>query len=128
MIFHTEGLLSKWGFSDGDLLDDLIWDAGMEEVGDFLFDKKDEAGSIYGFDHTVLVLVLLTHVLPVLDQKVETRVIGTIHNPLRATTVDGMDVRDAWFGDREYPGAITPAEVEVPDETILALARSLIVD
>jgi hypothetical protein len=128
MRFYTEGFLSKWGFEDGDLLDDLLYEE-LGTVDDFVFDKRDEVGSIYGFDHTVLMLVLITIVLPALDQRVDVMAVGTIHNPLRATKVDGVEVpHEIVYGSVEPPpGMITPEYVDVPDATILTIARSLVV-
>ncbi len=107
MLFATSGLLSKWGFSDGDLLDDLLWDH-----------------DIRGADNqAVLATIVEQYVVPALDQEVETERIGTLHNPIRAVTVDGEE-----WGDRVYQpfiadGVLTPEYVEVPDDVILDLAR-----
>ena len=69
--FYPEGLLSKWGFADGDLLD-------------YAFTRED----LCDFVEKVIVPQITSH-------KVETCRISTIHNPIRAKTVDGIEV--------EYP-------------------------
>lgn len=108
VTLHAECLLSKWGFCDGDLLEWLC------EFGDFN-------------EHDVLCAVVKQKLIPALAQKVEVEVLGTCHNPIRAKTVDGVDVTDLWFDAfRKMPAPVlTPASVDVTVEEILAIARSL---
>ncbi len=108
MRFYTSGLLSKWGFGDGDMLDEMLWDAGI-----YLDDS-----------HTLLIRIVRELVLPRIEQKVEVFEIGTIHNPIRADTVNGKRV-DHCADDPGVP-PLTPEFIEVPEEVILNLARSLI--
>lgn len=61
VVLRAEGLLNKWGFSDGDLL-------------------ADDTGS----RHDLLVELVKEHLLPLLPG-VEVDRIVTIHNPVRAT-------------------------------------------
>jgi hypothetical protein len=61
VVLRSEGLLNKWGFSDGDLV-------------------ADDTGS----RHDLLVKLVKKHLLPLLPG-VDVDHIVTIHNPIRAT-------------------------------------------
>ena len=104
----SNGLLSKWGFNDGDMLDDLLMEHDLDKVD----------------DHKLLTELVLKYVLPKLDQKVEVEIIGTAHNPIRARTVDGVDVASDWFNPTRAE-CLTPEFVGIPIATILELAREL---
>jgi hypothetical protein len=104
-LFTTGDLLSKWGFHDGDQLD-WLWEHGR-------FNR-----------HQVLLEVVKRHILPALAQKVEVTLISSGHNGVRATTVDGIDVRDCWYGDKEGP-ELFPEHVIVRGEEILAIAKEI---
>jgi hypothetical protein len=110
MRFWTDGLISKWGFDDGDQLSDYCYDLSEEGV-------KVE-------DHDLLIAVVKRKILPALDQHLDLEVISTIHNPIRATHVDGLDVRSAHY-EPDFPSPITPEFVDVPEEVIRALAVEL---
>jgi len=111
MRFVTNGLLSKWGFNDGDQL----WD--------FCYDLEDRDG-IKVHAHPLLIEVVKRRIVPALDQSVSLSTIQTIHNPIRATEVDGRDVTAAHY-DPDYPDLLTPDVIEVADDDILAIAREL---
>lgn len=77
----AEDLESKWGFSDGDLIFDWLPDDDLDKLCDF--------------SHTVLVDLVRTHLMPVVTaagHSVELEVIGTIHNPVRARSINGQEV------------------------------------
>jgi hypothetical protein len=95
-------LLSKWGFSDG---------AAPREWRDFI--NPPEA---LGIDYTPfpLIQVVRRYLLPALDQKVEVEEIATSHNPIRAISVDGVDVVDFWTEGDDSTGILTPEFVKVP--------------
>lgn len=101
-------LLSKWGFNDGD-------------EPDWLLDILDARGIEHPDDwHAILRRLVREDLLPALDQRVEVVDIDTIHNPIRAVTVDGVDVEDRWREDD--PGvSLTPESVDVPVERVLGL-------
>ena len=101
-MFFSDGLLSKFGFCDGDQLD---W---LYEHGSF--DK-----------HLVLTTAVKKWVLPRLNQKVDVEIIGTIHNPIRANCVDGVPYN--WAIDSGIH--LSPEFIVVPREEILALAREI---
>lgn len=104
MLF-SQGLLSKWGFHDGDLLEWLF------EFGDY--DRR-----------AVLCAVVRKHLIPALKHKVDVQEIETIHNPIRLRTVDDRDVTDEWY-DPDNKTKLTPEYVEVSGEEILAIAKSI---
>ena len=76
MIFHTDSLLSKWGFSDGDMLEDLLYDNNLGDVD----------------THTVLIKVVKEMVAPKVKQVLDIYEIPSIHNPIRTNSVDGVAV------------------------------------
>ncbi|MGB0913288.1 MAG: hypothetical protein ACPGSW_06850 [Phaeobacter italicus] len=111
--FDTSGLLSKWGFCDGNLLDDLLYDSGFE-------------GHDWLDFYAVLATVVREKVAPQVDQQLELADMtqGTIHNPMRAGCVDGVEV-DWRAGGREQQIVLTPEFVDVPVSEILAVAQRL---
>ncbi len=115
LLLLSWGLLSKFGFSDGDMPDDLE---------DWLEDRLGIDGAREVPWHTVLEALVREHLLPVLDQTVEVVSIETNHNPIRAITVDGVDVIDFWYGDPGRP-ELTPDCVTVSYETVLAKVLEL---
>lgn len=108
---HSESLLSKYGFNDGDEPD--AW-----------LDWCDEQG--IGYDdadwdwHATLRRLVREHLLPKLDQHVDVYDIDTIHNPIRASTVDGVEVDDM---RPEAGPQLTPDSVGVPYSEVLRIAR-----
>lgn len=98
-------LLSKWGFSDGDLLSWL-----------YRFGHPNH--------HAVLVELVRKKLIPALDQEVEIQIIETIHNPCRAKTVDGVDVT-RWHYESDCPVKLSPAWVIVSGAEVLAVAEAL---
>ena len=106
MRFNTDGLLSKWGFSDGDVLSDLLYDNNLGGVD----------------EHAVLQKVVTDHIVPNLKQNIELEFIHTIHNPMRASTVNGKSVD--WY-NLDTSNIITPETVIVEDSVILDIARKI---
>lgn len=107
VYLHSQCLLSKWGFSDGD---ELSW---LMEHG---FNNHKE----------VLVELVKTKLLPALEQSVEVEIISTSHNPIRAVTVNGVDVTHFHYESMlDIDIEITPESVEVPSHEIMALAESM---
>jgi hypothetical protein len=109
----SSGLLSKFGFGDGDEPD--AW-----------LDWCDEQGVDYnapGWDwHATLRRLVREHLVPKLDQRVELVDIDTAHNPIRAEKVDGVEID--WY--RDYPDdLLTPDVVEVPYSEVLRIAREV---
>lgn len=99
--FVSQGLLSKFGFEDGDMMLDFILDH------DFGVDFRE-----------LLIAVVERLLVPRLDQQVETYTIwATLHNPIRAKTIDG-EPADPF-------STITPVIVEVAVADIISVARTL---
>jgi hypothetical protein len=98
----TEGLLSKWGLEDGDLLDPILQDMGFDL-------------SVLNA-HEVLVEIIRDHVLPKLENEIEFQVIGTLHNPIRITRVDGVVVDNYRPSHPEID--LRPDCVEVSDDVL----------
>jgi hypothetical protein len=124
LILVTSGLLSKWGFDDGDPFDDVEeWWHNQHGTG---LMRHCACGFFdLGVDSAALLATLVRRfVLPVLDQRVELVDIETSHNPIRASTVDGVDVEDAWY-DSAARFTLTPDCVEIPYSTVVEIAAEM---
>lgn len=113
LTLFSNGLLSKWGFNDGDEPDD---------VADWIEEDGIEYQNIPW--HPVLHRLVREHLLPVLDQAVVVYDIDTIHNPIRAESVDGVEVDD--YNRRGKKGEVlvlTPDYVDVPYAVVLQAVR-----
>lgn len=101
----AESLLSKWGFGDGDALSDWWWDHyGAEPPFN---------------DHDMLHALVLAYLVPAIHdgaREVEIIRIDTIHNPVRADTLDGVQVdhysRRDWRIDPPIVVEVTRAQIE----------------
>lgn len=102
-------LLSKWGFNDGDEPD--AW-----------LDWCDNQGIDWTKLEYPTVALVRQHLLPVLEQNVTVVDIETCHNPIRAETVDGVDVHQVWYAGRDVGPQLTPEYVDVPMTEVLRLA------
>lgn len=112
LTLFADGLLSKWGFNDGDVPDDIL-------------DWLEAHGHGWRIEwHPVLKMLVERHLLPVLAQRVEIVNIGTNHNPVRAQTVDGTDVEGCWSGPQPEP-TLTPEYVEIPMSEVAKIAAEL---
>ena len=112
LTLFSSSLLSKWGFNDGDAPDQ--W-----------YDYCDAQGIDCSQADAEFPLVELVrrYLLPVLDQVVTVVEIETIHNPIRAETVDGLDVTEYWYGRRGEGPRLTPEYVDIPMSEVAKLAR-----
>jgi hypothetical protein len=110
----SQSLCSKWGFSDGDMPDDL-------------YDWCEDEGIAYvDLDwHTALRRLVREHLLPALAEhhSVEVYDIETNHNPIRASIIDGQEIDDT-AGVDEAP-ELTPDSVTVPGEVVAAVVREV---
>ena len=113
LYLPAEGLLSKWGFNDGDEPDDFL-------------DWCEEQGIPYdGLDWKLMLRRLVReYLIPALDQRVEVVEVDTAHNPIRAASVDGEDVTGCWVGADDDP-ELTPYGVEVSYEVVARVAGLL---
>lgn len=109
----ADGLLSKHGFNDGDEPDSWI-------------DYCEQHGLSFEWRawHSVLRQLVKRYLLPALGQKVTTVNIETSHNPIRAQTVDGLDVEGCWSGPQPEP-QLTPEYVEIPMSEVARVAAEM---
>lgn len=107
----SQGLLSKWGFGDGDVMFDYIYD--LEDRGVIDVMNVDE--------HAVLRGLVRRYLLPELRQHHEIELIDieTNHNPIRALHVDGIDVTDLWYEPSQQDVTLHPDSVTVPLDAVL---------
>jgi hypothetical protein len=103
----SASLLSKWGFNGGDL-PDHVWDH-MDEIG-IAYDAVDW--------HAALRALVRAHLLPEVEKHhtIEVYDITTIHNPIRAAVVDGMEIDD--YSPRPQVD-LKPDGVDVPMATVI---------
>jgi hypothetical protein len=102
-VFNTSCLYKRSGFESGALLGKVFSHVSAGELRELLVD------------------VLQAHVVPRLDQKVQTLAMPTVHNPLRAVYVDGAPVR--WTAEAGLGPQLTPATVRVSIEDVMECAR-----
>ena len=109
--FYPSGVCSKWGFNDGDLLFDLVYDELLPPGAT---------------ENAVLVAAVREFVAPLFGDRVELYEIGGIHNPIRAARIDGTDW-DAYAPNApEWIDALPPVWVTV--DQLRELARLLTPD
>lgn len=102
------GLLSKWGFGDGDTPDQWL-------------DYLDERGIDWDDAEWPLAALVRRYLLPKLEENhtIDVYEIGTIHNPIRARYVDGVEIDDY---AAEPQVKMRPEYVEVPLSEALKIA------
>lgn len=105
---HSQDLLSKFGFNDGDAPDEW-WDYCVAAGIDYVNTE---------FPTAELVELYL---LPRLDQNVTVVRIETCHNPIRADVIDGQQILDRNRADQEI--TLTPEYVDVPWSDVLKVAQ-----
>lgn len=107
-VLHAECLASKWGFGDGDALEDYLWN----ELG------LVKTPSRNGFLHAVS----MKYLAPELERrgiKAEIELIETHHNPVRICTIDGVQVDH--YHREKCPDVLKNIEVVIPKNEILAM-------
>ena len=103
ITLYPDGLVSKYGFEDGDVMFFFMQDHGLD------LGKLDH--------HDLLIAVVERLLVPRLDQKVETYTLVSLHNPIRALTVDGEPA--------DSGSHFSPESVEIPVTEILEVAAEL---
>jgi hypothetical protein len=85
MNLSSHDLVSKWGFHDGDMPDDV-------------YDELERRGIAFASVdwHATLEVLVYRYLVPRFDCTVEVTRLHTHHNPMRATAIAGQDVRWAW--------------------------------
>ena len=108
LILHSDSLLSKWGFSDGDIISDYVYDnAGID---DFSYNP-----------HKVLEELVKRYLLPKLDKKVEIMFIDTNHNPVRAEMIDGEYYENHYNHDDD--GLLGNIKVALSPEIVMEVVK-----
>lgn len=104
LTLDAANLLSKWGFEDGDIIDNYLLD--LSESWGVRCPSPDA--------HELLVALVRAYLLPEVREQVEVYEIRTAHNPIRVASVDGTPVDDY------YPqeGLLSDVSVEVPAITV----------
>lgn len=113
IYFDTDHLLSKWGFADGELLENFLHQHGYDQLG-------EESDEFYAFSRRVLCEVVECFVCPKINNAIKPYRVLTSHNPIRVYEVDGRHVTD-W----EELQTLQPLTVSVSKEMILATAVHL---
>lgn len=105
---HARSLRSKWGFFDGDLLDEIIWASTSDQERDDFVAKHKRC-----LEHETLIALVTNHLIPKLDPTLEFVRFTTCHNPIR--------LADPMSDDLDEDVSVT-----VSREEVLATARVLI--
>jgi hypothetical protein len=110
IALFSSGLLSKWGFGDGDAPDEWCDYCEAQGVDYNAIDWK-----------SLLVALVRRYLVPELERhhEIEVYEIGTSHNPIRARLVDGVEIDECALDDQVE---LTPAWVEVPLADALRIA------
>ena len=122
LTLSAASLFSKAGFNDGDMPDELSEWLDEPRNG---WSREDayRAADREVWDRALAFLVR-DRLLPAMaPAHVEIEVVGGIHNPVRATTYDGHDVRKCWYGDEPPPPV--SACVEVSFAQVAAVLREI---
>lgn len=107
----AESLMSKWGFSDGEALNDWWWDQ-YDEAPPF-----DDALVLHA-----LVVAYLVPALRAAGHQVEIFTIQTNHNPVRAETLNGVEVDHYSLQDHLDP----PVSVTLSPEQVTEIVRKTV--
>lgn len=105
-LFTVADLCDKYGFSDGDLLETFV---------------RENFPALRHYD--VLADVLEVFVIPVVTPPVEAYRIATSHNPVRLSSINGVDAEHFW--DEGLPLKLEPAYVKVSEAQMMAFCRVL---
>ena len=88
VVLDPNDLLSKWGFADGDAV------SNAADQTDLPIPEWERVLSV---SHDVLTVLVRRFLVPTIPNKVELCELSTMHNPIRAWFVDGVDVSDRWY-------------------------------
>lgn len=102
-LFETASLYQRSGFKAGELLREGFPTLGGSELRELLVD------------------VVRSYVLPQLDQDVQVLQIPTVHNPVRATNVNGQTV--TWTAEFGTGPVLSPKVVRVSAADVYTAAR-----
>lgn len=93
VTLHAWSLTSKFGFCDGDLLDDWVYD--RYEFGPPELPSEDHIDEL-GFQHRVLSAAVRKYLLPKCDPGVQIHDMSSHHNPTRVQSETEHLLRDEW--------------------------------
>ena len=109
LYLPANGLFSKWGFTDGDVVGEWIQDA--EDAG--LIEPRQR----WDIDtHPILRQLVTEHLLPLLPGPFTVYAVDTIHNPIRVGTWHGEEWDDY---AKDAPAEISDLGVVVPGRLVL---------
>lgn len=110
VYLHTNSLLSKWGFGDGDKLDWLF------DV-DPSWDRREVLHAV--IEQKMLPELLKNHT------DVELVFIECCHNSSRLRSIDGIDVSHQWYDGNSRSNDLKPKFIELTGQEIVDIARKL---
>jgi hypothetical protein len=115
LTLYSVGLLGKWGFNDGD---------EPEHFLDWWDDHEPDIDYVKLEWHPVLRHLVRSYLLPALREThvIEVYDIETIHNPIRARTVDGHPIDD--YADNDHV-TLSPAEMTLSYDVVTRAVREL---
>jgi hypothetical protein len=87
-------LFSKYGFEDGDILSDIIWDMDIDHTKIMKFELRG-----HDLSHAVLIKLVEERLLPILPRHIVTDRIITAHNPIRAEPGESSDGLENFYVD-----------------------------
>lgn len=113
-LFATS-LASKWGFDDGDLIGDFLYD--LQDAG--LIEDDADLGVVD--EHAVLRRLVRERLLPVIPLAIQVYEVETNHNPIRASAVDGLEINDTAL-DQPADRLLEAYACSVPWQDVVRLA------
>lgn len=114
IVFSTEHLLTKWGFADGELLDNFLRENGYGQM-----DKESE--DWYQFSRRVLCEVVERQVIPRIENNVSPYRMAGSHNPSRVWEADGIHMSD-W---QDQTPTLRPSCLEIEKKVVLEIAAEI---
>lgn len=105
ITLYARELCSKWGFQDGDILNDFVFDMNLD---------------VYGGD--LLCECVEKYLVPLLPHGIKTKRVGSIHNPIR---LDDNEFKGMYDPFAELP-CWADVYVTLTDEQILSVANEII--
>lgn len=109
----AQSLFSKFGFGDGQLVQEWLWSA--EDAGMCITQWMGHD------DHAVLAQLVIDYLVPVMPQPFTLRRIFTSHNPIRIDTWHGAD----WDDYATAPVEVRDIAVTVPGRTVVDLLNTV---
>lgn len=117
IVLHAVELMSKAGFEDGDILDDLLDENGFDSLARPL-DDEGEACLDPCFGGAVLCEAVRRHLAPKLIGFEIGYDMSIAHNPVRLADMDAMD-------HDNVRGVLAGVSARLSEDDVLAIAREL---